>query len=213
MDSLHRGSFRAQTTRYNRPVSKSMGSGQSDFLMAQSWWRSGNNPWLTGSMIAAVTLGSALLNTDFHSPPRFDGAGYAVLAESLASGRGYREIDRPGSPRHAHFPQVTRSRLPHSGAWPGVRSRPRTGCRLYVSLEGPSWPGDGFDAWSARGSPRCSALRWESTGSGGELPDRFSPSLCSCSSLRQRSWLGHKWRERAEPWQQYKLVCSSARAF
>jgi hypothetical protein len=50
---------------------------------------------------AAVSIG---LNIDLSSPPRFDGAGYAVLGESLASGQGYREIDRPGAPRHAHFP-------------------------------------------------------------------------------------------------------------
>jgi hypothetical protein len=54
-----------------------------------------------------LTAASALLvalNTDLSSPPRFDGAGYAVLGESLAEGRGYREIDVPGAPRHAHFP-------------------------------------------------------------------------------------------------------------
>jgi hypothetical protein len=44
------------------------------------------------------------LNAELSAPPRFDGAGYAVLGEALAEGRGYREIDRPGSPRHAHFP-------------------------------------------------------------------------------------------------------------
>ena len=46
----------------------------------------------------------AWANTDLSAPPRYDGAGYAVLAESLASGRGYREIDIPDAPRHAHFP-------------------------------------------------------------------------------------------------------------
>ena len=43
-------------------------------------------------------------NTRFHSPPRFDGAGYAVLAESLLAGQGYREIDHPERPPHAHYP-------------------------------------------------------------------------------------------------------------
>jgi hypothetical protein len=41
---------------------------------------------------------------DFHAPPRYDGAGYAVLARSLAEGSGYRAIDHPDRPRHAHFP-------------------------------------------------------------------------------------------------------------
>lgn len=51
--------------------------------------------------LAAVCIG---LNTDFRGPPRFDGAGYAVLAKSLETGRGYRAIDHPDQPRHAHFP-------------------------------------------------------------------------------------------------------------
>jgi len=41
---------------------------------------------------------------NFMAPPRFDGAGYAVLARSLASGTGYLAIDHPDRPRHAHFP-------------------------------------------------------------------------------------------------------------
>ena len=48
--------------------------------------------------------GISALNTGLHAPPRFDGAGYALLGEALASGNGYREISEPASPRHAHFP-------------------------------------------------------------------------------------------------------------
>jgi len=55
-------------------------------------------------LLSAVAVASIGLNTDLHAPPRFDGAGCAVLGEALASGRGYREINEPGSPRHAHFP-------------------------------------------------------------------------------------------------------------
>ena len=54
--------------------------------------------------LAVVAAASVGLNTDLSAPPRFDGAGYAVLGEALASGAGYREISEPGSPRHAHFP-------------------------------------------------------------------------------------------------------------
>ena len=61
-------------------------------------------PIVVGSVLAAVALGASLRNTDFSSPPRYDGAGYAVLARALSSGQGYREIDRPDAPRHAHFP-------------------------------------------------------------------------------------------------------------
>lgn len=56
---------------------------------------------LSVALIAAVFVG---LQTDFQSAPRFDGAGYAVLAESLRTGQGYRAIDHPDAPRHGHFP-------------------------------------------------------------------------------------------------------------
>jgi len=41
---------------------------------------------------------------DWSAPPRFDGAGYAVLARAWLTGQGYRAIDHPDRPRHAHFP-------------------------------------------------------------------------------------------------------------
>jgi hypothetical protein len=44
------------------------------------------------------------LAVDFNSQPRFDETGYAILGLSLAQGQGYREIDKPDSPLHAHFP-------------------------------------------------------------------------------------------------------------
>jgi hypothetical protein len=59
---------------------------------------------VAGALIAATAALGAWANSDIHSPPRFDGAGYAVLAKALASGQGYREIDHPGAHRHAHFP-------------------------------------------------------------------------------------------------------------
>jgi hypothetical protein len=64
---------------------------------------------VTQSAIAAclVTLVSAVnigFNSVWSAPPRFDGAGYAVLGQSLLAGEGYRAIDHPDRPRHAHFP-------------------------------------------------------------------------------------------------------------
>lgn len=53
-------------------------------------------------MIVAST--AIAWNTSFRAPPRYDGAGYSVLAWSLATGRGYRAIDHPDAPAHAHFP-------------------------------------------------------------------------------------------------------------
>src|SRR5690349_10158672 len=57
-----------------------------------------------GAIVLALATASVTLNTGVSAPPRFDGAGYAVLARSLLSGRGCREIDHPDEPRHAHFP-------------------------------------------------------------------------------------------------------------
>ena len=61
-------------------------------------------PFHQGLLIAVVAAISIGVGLDLSSPPRFDGAGYSVLALSLLSGKGYHEIDRPESPRHAHFP-------------------------------------------------------------------------------------------------------------
>jgi hypothetical protein len=58
----------------------------------------------TGLVVVLLGALSVGLNADLHSPPRYDGAGYSVLALSLLEGRGYREIDRLDAPRHAHFP-------------------------------------------------------------------------------------------------------------
>jgi hypothetical protein len=65
------------------------------------WLGSNLGPCVILALAAAASVG---WNTDVFSPPRFDGAGYAVLGEALATGRGYREIDRPDAPRHDHFP-------------------------------------------------------------------------------------------------------------
>src|SRR3954454_24677372 len=61
-------------------------------------------PLLHAVLIASVCVVSLAANAGFRAPPRFDGAGYAVLAQSIRQGRGYGEIDHPDAPRHAHFP-------------------------------------------------------------------------------------------------------------
>jgi len=58
----------------------------------------------TGVLVVALAATVVGLGTDVRSPPRYDGAGYSVLGLALATGRGYREIDRPDAPPHAHFP-------------------------------------------------------------------------------------------------------------
>ncbi|MGE3822360.1 MAG: glycosyltransferase family 39 protein, partial [Isosphaeraceae bacterium] len=62
------------------------------------------HPWLMAGVIGLVAGLTAARATDLDAPPRFDGAGYSVLADALAHGQGYREIDHPDAPRHGHFP-------------------------------------------------------------------------------------------------------------
>jgi hypothetical protein len=59
---------------------------------------------LAGCALAAVSLAGICASGQWQSAPRFDGAGYAVLARALSSGQGYRAIDHPDRPLHAHFP-------------------------------------------------------------------------------------------------------------
>jgi hypothetical protein len=58
----------------------------------------------SASLIALASALATLGNVAWSAPPRYDGAGYAVLARALLSGQGYRAIDHPDRPRHAHFP-------------------------------------------------------------------------------------------------------------
>lgn len=64
----------------------------------------GLGPRSSALAVAAIALVSAAANTRFDAPPRFDGAGYAVLGRSLAAGLGYREGSHPDAPPHTHFP-------------------------------------------------------------------------------------------------------------
>ena len=58
----------------------------------------------SAGLIAVVSALAASGNAVWSAPPRYDGAGYAVLARALLEGQGYRAIDHPDRPRHAHFP-------------------------------------------------------------------------------------------------------------
>jgi hypothetical protein len=59
---------------------------------------------ISGLVVALAAAGSVVLNADFRSPPRYDGAAYAVLGLALEAGRGYVEINDPEPSPHAHFP-------------------------------------------------------------------------------------------------------------
>jgi 4-amino-4-deoxy-L-arabinose transferase-like glycosyltransferase len=55
-------------------------------------------------LVAGVSALALCANAVWTAPPRFDGAGYALLARALIEGDGYRNVDHPDQPRHAHFP-------------------------------------------------------------------------------------------------------------
>jgi Dolichyl-phosphate-mannose-protein mannosyltransferase len=57
-----------------------------------------------GLLVACVAALGICGNAVWSAPPRFDGAGYALLARALLAGEGYRNVDHPDRPRHAHFP-------------------------------------------------------------------------------------------------------------
>jgi hypothetical protein len=57
-----------------------------------------------GGLLAVVAALGMARHTSLAEPPRYDGAGYAVLARSIRAGAGYRELDHPDRPPHAHFP-------------------------------------------------------------------------------------------------------------
>jgi hypothetical protein len=67
-------------------------------------WTLGTRRLAVAVLLAAVAALGLARQTDLSEPPRYDGAGYAVLARSLRTGAGYREIDHPDRPPHAHFP-------------------------------------------------------------------------------------------------------------
>lgn len=56
------------------------------------------------ALLAAVATVGIAANTDFHAPPRFDGAVYADLALAIGERRGYRLASHPDHPPHAHLP-------------------------------------------------------------------------------------------------------------
>lgn len=55
-------------------------------------------------LIGALAVVCIALNSGWREPPRFDGAGYAILAEAIRSGAGYHAIDHPDRPAHVNFP-------------------------------------------------------------------------------------------------------------
>ena len=62
--------------------------------------------WISAMVVTLCSIATLAGNTSLDALPRFDGAGYAVLAEALASGHGYSNIALPEPTRHTHFPPL-----------------------------------------------------------------------------------------------------------
>lgn len=66
--------------------------------------RLATSPLVIGATIGVLATVSVGLGARFASPPRYDGAGYAILGLGLSQGLGYVELNHPDRPPHAHFP-------------------------------------------------------------------------------------------------------------
>ena len=78
---------------------------------------------LAPTLAAIISLFCTLASTDLNAPPRYDGAGYAVLATSILEGQDYRAIDQPDRPLHAHFPPGYPAALATAWTWIGPSDR------------------------------------------------------------------------------------------
>ena len=72
--------------------------------MIRPGWSRAGQLWIPAVVITLCSVVSLAGNTSLREPPRFDGAGYAMLAEALATGEGYRDVALPEPTRHTHFP-------------------------------------------------------------------------------------------------------------
>ncbi len=156
----------------------------------------GWQPWFRGTVLVAVAALNLAGNTDITSPPRFDGAGYAVLARSLVTGGGYREIDHPERPRHAHFPPgypVVLAVL-WSGSGPSIVSAHILSCLLTVGAVLLTWRWFGTlyspsVAWLL-GLALASNWRWGRDG--GTIRSESLFLLLSALGLLASGWVGKR---------------------
>lgn len=62
--------------------------------------------WKATALVVGIWLAAALWRAGDGCPLEGDSATYSVLSESLASGKGLRDIDQPDAPPHRHFPPL-----------------------------------------------------------------------------------------------------------
>lgn len=68
-----------------------------------------NRRWVGWAVLGGLVAAHIVLGALLFDPKPFiggDNAAYMILAESIESGQGYRNIHLPGSPRHAQYPPV-----------------------------------------------------------------------------------------------------------
>ena len=93
--------------------------------------------------LAVVAAASVALNTDLSAPPRFDGAGYAVLGEALASGAAIVKSTSQNRPGMTTSPPGILLLWLFSGGSPAARSRRLTSFQPSVQWPQFCWPGGG----------------------------------------------------------------------
>lgn len=127
-----------------------------------------------GAVLIALVSGTAIgLQTRFDAPPRYDGAGYAVLATALLEGRGYRAIDHPDAPRHVHFPPGYPGFLALVWAASGASNRAAhlasTACAVGATLAAWLWFRRMYSPLAALALGLALALNWVWSRTGGGI--------------------------------------------
>ena len=64
--------------------------------------------WIALAGLVVLHVALAVLVFDPKPFVGGDNAGYIILAESIETGQGYRDIHIPGAPRHGQYPPVRR---------------------------------------------------------------------------------------------------------
>jgi hypothetical protein len=145
-----------------------------------------------GGLVALAALASVAANTDPDAPPRFDGAGYAVLAESLRTGRGYREIDQPDAPRHAHFPPGYPATLAALWAATGPSERAAhalsAGCVVAAAVLGWAWLRGLYRPRAALALGLALAVNWTWGRAGGSIQSEPLYLLLAMLALHAARW-------------------------
>lgn len=129
--------------------------------------------WLDGPLVALVATIATLMQADLDAPPKGDGAGYAILARSILEGRGYRAIDHPDEPRHAHFPPGYPALL--AAVWGVTGVSPRAAhaasiiCNVGATVAAWLWFRTMYSRWASLALGLALAANWSWDRAGGGI--------------------------------------------